>query len=478
MNFHRLVSRSVLVCVFSSLSPACLIPWLVLGVLCVFLGLGGVQSFGQGKAASGATIVGHVVFADTNRPARFASIYLKPADQPDSKDDFFSVLMDSAIVNMQSKSRNGGSATSDDERELNSARTAANGLLTSVGDAMLAATIDSDGGFSFREVPLGTYFVHVKAPGYIDPLTQFSAQELSSHEPEVRKRVVAAVPTISVMGSEVVREDLRLQRGAVISGRLCYDDGSPAAGWRVRAMSRQMKGADASTNLLGIDLSQLPVRQPENTSVTDDMGHFRIAGLPTGKFVLEAKLTTASLDHSPFSPVSSQAGSFLSILGGLSGMSGLRVVVYFGNASRLNDAKEISVHAGDDYAGADIVMSLAASYSIVGSVVSSLDGHAVNDGTVELLARDSNGKDDPSLKLSTAIQADGTFRFDYVPGAGNYVLRAVHANDTTITSKMKLLGSVIAERTTNHSFAPAETTVVLNDADLTGIKLTVGEARK
>ena len=427
----------------------------------------------QQKPPSGGVISGHVSFADNDKPARFATVYLKAVTPSAASDDFFTVLMDSSIVNMQQKRLNGSAPSSEDVADLKSARAAATGFMHHVSEALLSATISADGEYSFSNVPPGSYYLHTDAPGYIDTLTEFTDDELESNDPAMRKKVAAAVSIVSIAGSEQVRENLRPERGAVISGRVMYDDGSAATGWTVRALAKGQTSQTDSQNILGIDLSQLPTARHGARAVTDDTGRFRIAGLPGGDFVLEATLVTAALDRQPFAPVASSEGSFLSILGGLADMHGLRLAVYSGGAIRLHDAQSITLRPGEERLGTDMVARLVATHSIAGFVVSQTDGHAVNSGDVELIAEDKDGHDDASSRLSASVQPDGSFRFDYVPSPATYTLRAVHAGDMSAASTMKLLGSMIAERKSLRGYAPASTVITLDEEDMRGIKVAV-----
>ena len=85
--------------------------------------------------------------------------------------------------------------------------------------------------------------MHAIFPGYIDPFSQFSDEDFASKDPAVRARV-AQIPTITVTGTDSARVDLRLERGAAVSGRIVYDDGSPAVGWMlVRRQAEDAGGA-------------------------------------------------------------------------------------------------------------------------------------------------------------------------------------------------------------------------------------------
>ena len=421
---------------------------------------------------AGGTLSGHVVFANNDRPARFATLYLKLVEPPAPQDDFFTVLMESAITNMQGKQ---GASGDDAQKSLLAARTAAGNFLTSVTDSMLCATIDSEGAYTITGVPRGTYYLHVKAPGYVDSLAQFTQQDLTSADPSVRKRILAAVETITIGGNEHVREDLRLEHGAVLSGRLLYDDGSPAAGWTVTALLKRIAAQGPPPTILGIDLAQVPIGQKLDRALTDDAGRFRIAGLPAGEYVLQATLLTAALDRQPFAPVASSSGSFLSILGGISAMSALRLSVYSGGKIHLHDAETYTLRSGEERSSPDLIVPLGATHSIQGFLVAQADGHPVNQGTIQLVGLDSDGNDDPNLHASSDIHPDGSFRFDYIASPSTYKLVVLRPADASTSSVIKLLGSAIAEHRIERTYAPATLQIELKDADLAGIKIVVNQ---
>jgi hypothetical protein len=136
------------------------------------------------------TVTGHIICADTRRPARLASVSLLPA-----------------------KDRNG---------------------------PPWGAETDMDGAYRIRDVPPGVYYFIVQLPGYIAPALDLGLQ-LHALTPEAQRRVQQELQTITVAPRATTRADATLHLGASISGTVRYDDGSPASTINVGLERRNAK---------------------------------------------------------------------------------------------------------------------------------------------------------------------------------------------------------------------------------------------
>ncbi len=430
------------------------------------------SAWAQQSAEPNATLSGRVICADTNGPARFAKVYLKSTTpNKSSGDDLFSALAASPPPGPPGSPAKAAAKVSPEdaaERKANQANAAR--VLSALSDLTYSSTVGSDGTYTFTKVKPGTYYVHATVPGYIDPLTAFTSEELTSDDPAVRQRIAAIATPVTITGDEAVHADLRLERGASITGRVLYDDGTPAAGWIVRIVYNSPAVGVAPLLPGGFDASDLDLSHLSEISSTDDTGRFRIAGLATGDYIVQARLVASSLGTSGFNPITTGSGS-----NALAARMGLRLTVYSGDALRLADAKPVSVRTGDDRSGVDLIMPLRALHSISGHVAARTDAHSVNAGTVELIGQDDAGKPDSSLHFVANILSDGSFRFDYVPGPGSFTIKTSHAQDATTTSTKQVLASTIAEQKVTHSYGTATTTVQLTDSDLDAINLIVPE---
>jgi hypothetical protein len=158
------------------------------------------QSSAVPKNSSAVTgsVAGYVVYDETKLPARFTEIHLVPKPS------------DAELVLLKDPSTVSAEPSSQSEPRLSLA-------LGSTG---------MDGCFRLDGVPTGDYFVAAIKPGYVTPgaLTDPQASE------DELKRLIPSLPSVSIAAGQVASVNLTLHRGAVISGRMQFADGSPAIG--------------------------------------------------------------------------------------------------------------------------------------------------------------------------------------------------------------------------------------------------------
>ena len=139
------------------------------------------------------TVSGHVFCADTNAPARMATVILQPADAID------------AITPGES------------------------GNIPSSGET---AQTSMDGSFTLQHVAPGTYYVIASQVGYISPLAlRYMEPDDDPAAKDLKaKKTPPMAPRITVEGNLPVGVNVTIERGAAVSGTVLYDDGSPASG--------------------------------------------------------------------------------------------------------------------------------------------------------------------------------------------------------------------------------------------------------
>ncbi len=289
------------------------------------------------------SVSGHVYCADTNAPARFARVTLIPA-------------------NTSEGSRGGFGRNTD--------------------------TTGLDGSFQIQNVAPGTYYVAASLTGYLNPLSLVSSADMTSTDPAAQERVARILSTVSVHGSEGAHAEIRLERGASISGTVSYDDGSPAVNVNIQVNIAPVASSGASPVRAGANFGQ-------QLSRTDDYGRYRIAGMPAGDYIVMAT--------SQFVP----PGGFN---GQGRGPQSSTLTIYAPKNFRTVDAKVFSLKTGSEMSGADIQIPIAAFHTVSGTVESS-DGHTLNAGSLTL-----TDDKDKAHSFRSSVGSDGQFHFSLCAG--------------------------------------------------------------
>lgn len=363
----------------------------------------------RGPAASlpvaAGSVSGSVTCADTNAPARFAVVTLQPV--PSGK----------------------GVAEGKRAESMNA-----------------TATTDMEGRFNLAKVPAGRYFVVGSLPGYVNPLAQFSSQQLQAMSDETRSELAKAVPVIGVEANQTASVSLRLEHAAEMSGTVLYDDGSPAVGLKVQLMRKSENGKLAEIPPGAINGEALF----GSGATTDDRGHYRIYGVPPGEFTVKVSLPTQKVS---MGLMFSGSTSFTVVGGQGSGLD-----IYLGNTYRQKEAKLIKVAEGDQEGGLDITIAAEGLHTLKGTVVAKRDEHPLPQGHVDLLYAD-----DRALLQSVEVHdEDGSFEFAYVPG-GQYLVRLSKAADLQ-KSEHHEFNSNWTEEKIVREYGDAEIPVIVQDS--------------
>jgi hypothetical protein len=124
---------------------------------------------------------------------------------------------------------------------------------------------DGNGRFTFRGLPAGEYTLFATRPGYLEMV--YGAQRTGAGVP--------GTPVSLAAGQRIDDIAFRLPRGGVIAGIVTDEYGDPAFNVPVRAMR------------FGYQNGQRTAR-PVGNAMTDDLGAYRIAGLPPGDYAVSA----------------------------------------------------------------------------------------------------------------------------------------------------------------------------------------------
>lgn len=200
-------------------------------LLCVTAALFAVPL--RAQYADTGTVTGRVYCADTQKPARFATIRLQSADA--QRNRFF-------------------------------------------GGRGGFATTGSDGSFRMTGVAPGDYYADVVMPGYVQPLRGL-LRSLENLPTADRDRITAQLTRISVAANQTANVQVMIYRGATISGTVSFDDGAPAAGVGVQAFVLPSNSGNVNA---------MQQASFAGFAQTDDRGQFRVTGLADGAYIVSA----------------------------------------------------------------------------------------------------------------------------------------------------------------------------------------------
>lgn len=378
----------------------------------------GQQVVTAAKEPTGA-VTGRVICGDTNLPARIASVTLIPV-----------------VDSTPPPSHTGSSSSS---QMLQTPTTIAETLL--------------DGTFTIADVKPGNYYVAVEELGYLSPFAQLTREDLNHPTQETAALMARLLTPVSVAPNRTTSTEVRILKGAVISGSIRFDDGSPDVGANVMIFRKDKLGkwAGFRTFLAGRTAN----------SGTDDQGRYRISGLPAGEYLVATDLQLSDI-----------------IVGGIFSRTGFSsssstrysLNIYYPDSTRQRDAKPIKLGDGEEAASVDIEIPLTKLHSVTGSIVEAGAGQTINSAIVTLLYPDDNSK-----LVSTQIRkGDDAFHFYFVP-EGSYTIKVTNAKTVTREEVANTRGSIPPTRIVEkklRDYGDMEQPITLQ-TDMTGVLLAV-----
>jgi Carboxypeptidase regulatory-like domain len=297
-----------------------------------------------------------------------------------------------------------------------------------MGGPPAQAVTGDDGVYTFTGVPEGRYRVQVQKIGFAPP-TDTPMFEVTA-------------------GQTLAGPDLRLTKGGAMSGRVLDARGEPMAEVMVTALRKPTGGSGRGRGAYG-----LPVGQPGQTN---DIGEFRIAGLPAGDYYVAASpRPMMPLGQSSPSP-SPSGGTTLA-------------TTYYPGTSTMEGAQVITVAAGQTIGSLEFTMLSAVGYSITGVVVDETN-KLVGGAMVILMPTQLVGL---GVRGYARTLADGTFRINGVtPGA--YRLNA--SVPVTFSSGGGTVGGSVGGAVTSGSGGIAGSSVSSSSGPSSMLQVTVGDA--
>lgn len=233
----------------------------------------------------------------------------------------------------------------------------------------IATRTGDDGHFALAELAPGEYSVVARRAGYVQ-------QQLGQASPSTPARRLMVQ-----RGAVAGPIEFALLRSAVISGRVLDAGGAPAEGVTVGAA--QMRHSDGLWRL-----------QPVEHATTNDLGEFRVFGLPPGSYVVSAQPARAFVPPGAFAAHPARD----------------HVPTFAPSTTSDANAQMVRVAAGQE-SEAHIHLVEATVANVEGRVVDSR-GVPARDGFVNLQAR---GVVRMAPGMATQVQPDGSFTMHGVP---------------------------------------------------------------
>jgi len=236
------------------------------------------------------------------------------------------------------------------------------------------AQVDSEGKFSFDELPSAVYVVFAIAPGYID-------EAMSTGDPNDWPRYL--------IGSQL---KIKMVKGGVITGKVTNSKGDPIVGVPVHAEALN-NPSTSPTEFLGAGGAE-----------SDDRGIYRIYGLKPGPYVIKA----------------GGQGQF-----GLAAANGfdLDVPTYYPSANR-DTAIPVAVRSGDETTGIDIKYFGTEGHRISGFLLGAINpGASAANGAIAIILSAAGTQSVLSMTLASPMDQRRAFGFNGIAD-GEYDLFA------------------------------------------------------
>ncbi len=275
-----------------------------------------------------------------------------------------------------------------------------------------SASSDASGHFSIDHIAAGRYDLHVSRTGYL-------ATQYGQDQPDKPGAVLTLVA-----GQKMTDLLFRLQRTAVIAGRITDEDGEPVRGATVEAYSHTTVRGKSATEQIG-------------GATTNDLGEYRVFDLPPGSYLILASIGRGMAEADA----------------GLPPQSANYPPTYFPSATEIARASAIEVKSGDEVTGIDIAVSPRPSnqtYKIHGHVSNSISGHPDASIAVMILPRGQSSEEAMYMRDSNNARPDektGEFEIKGV-SPGEYTVLALWFDEgkmRTGSQSVDVIGSDVSD---------------------------------
>jgi protocatechuate 3,4-dioxygenase beta subunit len=260
------------------------------------------------------------------------------------------------------------------------------------------ALTDAEGRFEFRELPAGRFSLNASKSGYVN-VQYGQTRPFESGRP------------IELADKQVLdKADIAMPRGGVISGRLTDEFGDPVPDAMVSAMRQTWTGGRRRLTPTG------------RTGQTNDLGQYRMYGLPPGEYYVSATLRNTDIMMLDAALLG----------GGGSGAAGSMpssgyAPTYFPGTTSAAGAQRVTVAIAQEAQNTDFALSPVRLARISGTVTTS-EGKPLEGAVVSVAP---SNRTDIGLAIMNAANArttkDGNFTLNGVaPGDYQLTVRSIH----------------------------------------------------
>jgi hypothetical protein len=251
------------------------------------------------------------------------------------------------------------------------------------------ALTDAQGRFEFKELPAGRFNVSVSKSGFV-------TMQYGQNRPFEPGR------PIELSDAQLMDKiDIALPRGSVLAGRVVDELGEAVAEADVTAMRMQYQNGRRRLTPSG------------RNATTNDLGQFRIYGLPPGEYYVSATFRAGG-------PV------MLDMLGPAANQSGVNqsgyASTYYPATANPAEAQRVAVAVGQELSSVDIQLQPVKLAKVSGMAMGS-DGRPMSGAIVMLV---------PSMKDAVLFGPGGTSRTDK---DGNFTLNGVTPGDYSLQAQ-------------------------------------------
>jgi protocatechuate 3,4-dioxygenase beta subunit len=266
------------------------------------------------------------------------------------------------------------------------------------------AITGADGKFTIEEIPPGTYELNADHDGYVEK----SYGEDSTGQG-------AAVLTLAA-GQKMTDLIFRLQKCAVISGRVIDEDGDPVRNVSVEAVQRMTYRGKVAV-------------APVGESRTNDLGEYRVFDLAPGRYYVRATPSAEERSEARGTSTSdTKTGSDY-------------VATYYPNVADVSHASTIELKAGDEIPSTDLSLVRNRTYKIRGQIVDTTSTSEGQSYAINLMSSDALGLANVKQEM-----ADKTNSFELTGvSPGSYIVIAIGFDEREIVKGFESVDVIDAD---------------------------------